>query len=146
MDQQAQLEDQVVVRSEEENSRYNIDTECRAPEPCQDFQTTRLILSHLGLLNVHSLRECSDSPVPRLVTLDSESSGFVNDLEALDRISPKTFDTVHIFYGKSGQRQREEILQNVVSYKATKTKLIRILKDYSFSIRPKTPTPTFWNF
>ena len=55
MDQQAGLEDQIVARSQEDMG-YHFESECQAPEPCQEFQTARLILSHLGLLNMSSLR------------------------------------------------------------------------------------------
>ena len=60
-------------------------------------------------------QESMDSPLPRLIALESDSIGFVSDLESLDRISPRTADTVHVFYARSGQREAEEILQNVVS-------------------------------
>ncbi len=55
MDQQSRLEEQVVARLAEDSS-YHVEGECSAPEPCQEFQTARLILSHLGLLNMSSLR------------------------------------------------------------------------------------------
>jgi len=70
--------------------------------------------------------------VPQLVALESSSIDFVNDLESLgklfhadgivhfvnatflDRLSPRTADTVHVFYMKSGQKGPDEILNNVV--------------------------------
>ncbi len=55
MDQQTHLEEQVVARTQED-SCYHPEVECREPEPCQEFQTARLILSHLGLLSVGALR------------------------------------------------------------------------------------------
>ena len=65
-----------------------------------------------------------DSPVPRLIALESDSPGFVNDLETLDRISPRTADTIHVFYAKSGQKNREEILGNVVKPKTNLSKIL----------------------
>jgi hypothetical protein len=116
MEHQSLLEEQVVARLEE-NTGYRIEGECQAPVPSSEFQTARLILSHLGLLNMGSLRETVESSVPpRLIALESDVPAFVNDLEALDRLSPRTADTVHMFYVKSGQRSRDEILQNVVSF------------------------------
>ncbi len=74
MEQQAHLEDQVrslgiVVRTPilnvsvlqviahcQEDTGFHLESECHAPEPCQEFQTARLILSHLGLLTMSSLR------------------------------------------------------------------------------------------
>ena len=55
MEQQAHLEEQVVARSQEDAS-YHPESECREPRPCEEFQTARLILSHLGLLSGGSLR------------------------------------------------------------------------------------------
>lgn len=55
MDQQAHLEEQVVARSQED-AGYHLESECHAPEPCTEFQTARLILSHLGLLSMGALR------------------------------------------------------------------------------------------
>lgn len=118
-ERQAMLEEQVVAKMEGGGggaAGYRVDGECLAPEPVQDFQTARLVLSHLGLLNLASLRENSDSAgvPPRLIALETDDNSFANDLEALDRTSPRTADTVHIFYVKSGQKTSAEILQNVV--------------------------------
>ena len=73
-----------------------------------------MLLSHLGLLSMNALRETTDSGVPRLIALGTDSVQFVQDLEALDRLSPRTSDTVHLFYVRSGQSHAEEILKNVV--------------------------------
>ena len=51
-----------------------------------EFQTARLILSHLGFLSIPALRGALDSPVPRLVALENDSAQFVQDLENLDRL------------------------------------------------------------
>jgi hypothetical protein len=55
-----------------------------------------------------------ESPVPRVIALESDSPAFAADLETLDRISPRTADTLHVFYVRSGQKSPEDILQNVV--------------------------------
>ena len=68
-------------------------------------------------------KERQDSPVPRLVALESDSMGFVSDLEALDRLSPRTTDTVHIFYARSGQRRAADIMNNVVRMACIPTQL-----------------------
>lgn len=60
MDQQTSLEEQVVQQSledeEAEHYEHNFESECHPPENCTEFQTARLILSHLGLMNLNSLR------------------------------------------------------------------------------------------
>ena len=115
-ERQAILEEQVVDKKG--GGCFRMEGECIAPEPVQNFQTARLLLSHLGLLNLASLRESGDSAGgarPRLIALETDDASFANDLEALDRTSPRTADTVHIFYMKSCQKTSEEILHNVVS-------------------------------
>ena len=56
----------MVARSQED-AYYHPESECREPEPCQEFQTARLILSHLGLLNIGALRvrKTSNNPPGR---------------------------------------------------------------------------------
>jgi hypothetical protein len=51
-----------------------------------------------------------------LTALDTSLDGFCRDLEALDSMSSRTCDTVHVFYVRAGQKTSEEILSNVVSY------------------------------
>ena len=69
----------------EEEDSYSVEGECVPPPPCSEFQTARLILSHLGFLSVPALKGALDSPVPRLVALENDSEQFVQDLENLDR-------------------------------------------------------------
>lgn len=59
-----------------------------------------------------------------LTALDTTLDGFCRDLEALDNMSSRTCDTVHVFYVRAGQKTAEEILSNVVSYSV-------ILFDYN---------------
>lgn len=63
-----------------------------------------------------SLQENPNSSVPpSLVKLDAVEKDFLHDLELLDAIPPRTSDTIHVFYIKSGQRVSFDILRNVVS-------------------------------
>lgn len=48
-----------------------------------------------------------------MIALDSSASDFCKDLILLDSMSPRTCDTVHIFYVKAGQAQALDIVQNV---------------------------------
>lgn len=50
-----------------------------------------------------------------LTVLDTSMPGFCSELEALDLLSPRTCDTVHVFYVRAGQKSATEILSNVVS-------------------------------
>ena len=72
----------------------------------------RLILSHLGFLSIPALRAAVDSPVPRLVALETDSPAFPADLESLDRLSPRTYDTLLAYYVRAGQSAAQDILAN----------------------------------
>jgi hypothetical protein len=54
---------------------------------------------------------------PQLTVIDSKMSGFASDLEMLDFMSPRTWDTVHLFYVCSKQTSAEQICNNVVGLK-----------------------------
>lgn len=113
------LERQITLESKNNNS--NVKTvedksdECVPPQVCHEFQTARLFLSHFGFLNMEP-KENEDSRNSGLIALDPTIPGFCTDLETLDNISPRTCDTVHIFYVKTGQKSASEILSNVVRY------------------------------
>lgn len=85
--------------------------ECSAPPVCHEFQTARLFLSHFGLLNLDDVLN-EGAPNSELIALDSSANDFLKDLKALDGMSPRTCDTVHIFYVKSQQRRVEDIVAN----------------------------------
>lgn len=52
--------------------------------------------------------------MPALVSLDSQATGFVRDLAALDASNNRSVDTVHLFYVAAGQSTPQQILSNVV--------------------------------
>ncbi|XP_041953413.1 ral GTPase-activating protein subunit beta-like isoform X4 [Alosa sapidissima] len=92
--------------------------ECTPPSPAQDFQTARLFLSHFGFLSLEALKpqDPGNSRLPpQLVALDTQLSGFSQDLAYLDLLPCRPFDTVFVFYVRAGQKTSEEILRNVES-------------------------------
>ncbi|XP_047737392.1 ral GTPase-activating protein subunit beta [Hyalella azteca] len=101
--------------------------ECSAPPVCQEFQTARLLLTHLGLLSVDSLQCVGEGTVPDLVELDSTQTGFVKDLEALDATNNRSVDTVHVFYVAAGQTSPHQILGNVVSASSVSSHFLELL-------------------
>lgn len=113
------LERQITLESKNNNSNVKSvedkTDECVPPQVCHEFQTARLFLSHFGFLNMEP-KENDDSRNGGLIALDPTIPGFCTDLETLDNISPRTCDTVHIFYVKTGQKSASEILSNVVRY------------------------------
>lgn len=110
MDEQAHLE-----HSSSQLTQYveNPELESQSPEPCQEYQAARLVLSHLGLLKMFEPRKVDSNAIPSMVPLTTDNVDFVNDLEKLDRQSTRTAETVYVFYMKSGQKNSEEILRNV---------------------------------
>jgi len=114
VESQSDMESELDHQSKNDSS-YRVEFECNPPEPCTEFQTARLILSHLGFLSLSSLRGAMESPVPRLVVLDNDSERFIQDLDNLDRISSRTQDTLLCYYVRSGQTRADQILANARS-------------------------------
>ena len=115
MDEQSEMEEAAVQTMT--TSMIN-EPECSAPEPCQDYQTARLVLSHLGLLRMYEPKiGAMDGGLtaPAMVPLTTDNVDFINDLEKLDRLSSRTAETVYVFYMKTGQRKPADILNNVTS-------------------------------
>ncbi|XP_055299218.1 ral GTPase-activating protein subunit beta isoform X4 [Sitodiplosis mosellana] len=117
------LENQTVAEkmawAETDNSDDGLgrESETEAPPVVNEFQAARLFLSHFGFLSIDEDKstEENDSMVnfPVLTALDAKQPGFLSDLQALDRLSPRTNDTLHIFYVKVGQTSAAEIIENV---------------------------------
>ncbi|XP_072384831.1 ral GTPase-activating protein subunit beta isoform X2 [Diabrotica undecimpunctata] len=86
-----------------------------APPPvCHEFQTARLFLSHFGLLSLDEA-ENGQEENGHLAVIDSSANDFCNDLALLDNMSPRTCDTVHVFYVKSQQSHAQDIVGNVLN-------------------------------
>lgn len=86
------------------------------PAPCHEFQASRLFLAHFGFLSMENeLKKDIDgvTPPPLLQVLDTKRQGFCLDLQQLDKLSPRTNDTLHIFYVKCGQASATEIIENM---------------------------------
>ncbi|XP_013113649.1 ral GTPase-activating protein subunit beta isoform X12 [Stomoxys calcitrans] len=89
------------------------------PTVCHEFQAARLFLSHFGFLtfeerNPNSPAESLGSPPQRpLIVLDTKRTNFAAELNSLDKLSARTYDTVHVFYVKAGQSTAEEIVGNM---------------------------------
>ncbi|XP_031623334.1 ral GTPase-activating protein subunit beta isoform X10 [Contarinia nasturtii] len=117
------LENQTVAEklawAETDNSDdgLNGESEIDAPPVVNEFQAARLFLSHFGFLSIDEDKSTdeNDSMVdfPVLTALDTKQPGFLTDLQALDKLSPRTNDTLHIFYVKVGQSSATEIIENV---------------------------------
>lgn len=89
------------------------------PPVCQEFQAARLFLSHFGFLTYeehdpNNISEALGTPSPRpLIVLDTKHTNFATELNALDKLSARTYDTVHVFYVKAGQSSANDIIDNM---------------------------------
>ncbi|XP_069100001.1 ral GTPase-activating protein subunit beta isoform X2 [Pleurodeles waltl] len=107
-----------LLKEEEWNKNSFPDSvlDCKPPVTSEEFQTARLLLSHFGFLSLEALKEPANSRLPpHLIALDSHITGFFDDIGYLDLLPCRPFDTVFIFYMKTGQKTSREILKNVES-------------------------------
>lgn len=117
IENQINFENTVKKQVEAQYTEYpNPETECKAPSLCQEFQTSRLFLSHLGFLTSEALKDSLTQPLPSLVSLDQSAENFCSKLEDIDNTPSRTADTVFILYVKSGQSSVESLLQNVTTH------------------------------
>ncbi|KAK9303950.1 hypothetical protein QLX08_004534 [Tetragonisca angustula] len=107
--------------------------ECVPPRICHEFQTARLFLSHFGFLNMEP-KENNESRNSGLTALDPTIPGFCLDLETLDNISPRTCDTVYIFYVKAGQKTSTEILSNVLHESNVSSNFLEFLNSLGWPV------------
>lgn len=91
--------------------------EATAPAVSHEFQAARLFLSHFGFLSIgespQKMKESSSIMSQSLIVLDSKKGGFINDIAILDKMSPRTCDTIHVFYVRVGQSSHNEIIENM---------------------------------
>ncbi|CAN8022399.1 unnamed protein product, partial [Ixodes persulcatus] len=144
LDQQAKMEKSVCRRWEDamwQPGASSTSTDCKAPRQgtlfftsvCQEFQTARLFLSHLGFLWDDTSKGSSSNGQP-LMALDQNQPGFYAALEALDNISSRTNDTVFIFYVKEGQSTAAEILSNVASSRNVHPQFLEFLRSLGWPV------------
>uniref|UniRef100_A0A182Q2H7 Ral GTPase-activating protein subunit alpha/beta N-terminal domain-containing protein n=1 Tax=Anopheles farauti TaxID=69004 RepID=A0A182Q2H7_9DIPT len=90
--------------------------EASPPSVCHEFQAARLFLSHFGFLTIgqnNAGGQKLDGSAPLLTTLDASKPEFCQDLKMLDKMSPRSCDTIHVFYVKAGQTTETEIIGNM---------------------------------
>ncbi|CAG9768936.1 unnamed protein product [Ceutorhynchus assimilis] len=107
------IDRQSAVESNLHKMQNNCPEECAPPPVCHEFQTARLFLSHFGLLTLDE--EDTPHTTPNLVALDSSQNEFCKDLQILDQMSPRTCDTVHMFYVRSQQTNAQDIVNNMLN-------------------------------
>nr|XP_054758324.1 ral GTPase-activating protein subunit beta-like isoform X2 [Lytechinus pictus] len=133
-----QMEYEELVRNSARDAKRNYPnphTEAKPPQPCTEFSPARLLLSHLGYLNIESLQGPENTSLPpALVALDDSQAGFTPDLHQLDQIPSRTFDTAFIFYVKTGQKKAEDILYNVKSKDKVQYQFLEFLQALGWPV------------
>ncbi|XP_037904139.1 ral GTPase-activating protein subunit beta isoform X8 [Hermetia illucens] len=108
-----------IAWAETDNSEDSLShsQEAVPPSVCHEFQAARLFLSHFGFLSIDDKDSQNANDVPtgsRLLTvLDTKKPTFSHDLSILDKVSPRTHDTVYVFYVKAGQSGYQDIIDNM---------------------------------
>ncbi|XP_077493557.1 ral GTPase-activating protein subunit beta isoform X4 [Amblyomma americanum] len=136
LDQQAKVEKSICRRWEEAMQEQDFPdpaTDCNAPSVCQEFQTARLFLSHLGFLWDDVGKVVTGNGQP-LMALNQNQPGFYSALDSLDRISSRTNDTVFVFYVKEGQVTPLEILGNVTSSRNVHPQFLEFLRSLGWPV------------
>ncbi|XP_011343434.1 ral GTPase-activating protein subunit beta isoform X5 [Ooceraea biroi] len=136
------LERQMTLESKRDNGNASNaedkTDECVPPQVCHEFQTARLFLSHFGFLNMEPKENEDSRNSSGLIALDPTIPGFCTDLETLDNISPRTCDTVHIFYVKAGQKSAPEILSNVLHAENVSPNFLEFLSSLGWPVSIST--------
>ncbi|EDS35703.1 conserved hypothetical protein [Culex quinquefasciatus] len=83
--------------------------EATPPNVCHEFQAARLFLAHFGFLSIGQ----NNNGQKLLTALDTTKPEFCQDLKILDKMSPRTCDTIHVFYVKAGQTSEQDIIGNM---------------------------------
>ncbi|XP_061745978.1 ral GTPase-activating protein subunit beta-like isoform X5 [Nerophis ophidion] len=117
------------------NSFPDPQIDCKPPPPSQEFQTARLFLSHFGFLSLEALKEPSNSRLPpHLIALESSLPGFLDDINYLDLLPCRPFDTVFVFYVRAGQKSSHEILRNVESSASVQPHFLEFLLSLGWPV------------
>ncbi|XP_030384786.1 ral GTPase-activating protein subunit beta [Scaptodrosophila lebanonensis] len=128
--------------AESDNSEDSLShaQECSPPTVCQEFHAARLFLSHFGFLSFETRNPSSPaealgtSSQRPLTVLSTGQSGFAEDLKALDNLSARTHDTVHVFYVKSGQMNAQHIIGNMTEPNSLDTHFGNMLQSLGWPV------------
>lgn len=82
-----------------------------------------------------------------LSTLDTADPEFCKDLSLLDNMSPRTCDTVHIFYVRSQQTEAQEIVNNILNENYISPYFTEFIHSLGWSVQiNKHPGKVFFSY
>lgn len=114
---QIKFEMAAVERVKSENSKISSEnTEEPALKTSQDFQSARMLLSHLGFCSLESSSTKNNKDdLTDFIGIDSSDATFFEQLTALDNLPTRTFSSSSIFYVKKNQSNAKAIINNINS-------------------------------
>jgi hypothetical protein len=83
-----------------------------SPKSSESFQTSRLFLSHLGVLSLDNLQCAAYQQQPSLVSLGTTNTLLSAALHELDSMPTRNTENVYILYVRTGQTKLTDIFRN----------------------------------
>ena len=113
------LEDQIKRENELLENTKSEFSACHPPPPVTTFKSSRLLFSHLGLLNLDSVaKQANPSDNSDLIRLRG-TSDLIDELRTLDQMPHSHHDTAFIFYVRAGKSTKEEIYASALGRNRT---------------------------
>lgn len=78
---------------------------------CNEFQSARMLLSHLGFCSLG--KETGSPDFSEIYNLDGSDTNFLDQIQILDSLLTRTFSFSTIFYVKANQTNASSILNNI---------------------------------
>lgn len=134
--QQKQNEQNLKHRCISDLKNKNFD--CKKPKPpkATDLDCARLIINHLGLLNLEK-NNLGSLNTAQLINLDLNNPELYNHIVNLDNLPLRTCDTAFVFYVRKGRVHPQEILNSVCSSTYVKPSFLEFLSSLGTPINCK---------
>jgi len=118
-EEQIKFEMAAVERAKTENKTpsSNITDNSLSTTKTSDFQSARMLLSHLGFCSIDAslMKHTKDESPSDFISIDSSDASFLEQLVTLDNLPIRTFSSCSIFYVKKNQSNAKAIINNINS-------------------------------
>ena len=115
-EEQIKFELAAVDRVAAENSRIStqlVGEGAASVKGAHDFQSARMLLSHLGFCSLESSTKTNKDDLPEILSIDAAEPAFLEQLANLDNLPTRTFASCSIFYIKKNQCNAKAIINNI---------------------------------
>ena len=79
----------------------------------EEFQSARMLLSHLGLCQLEASTRVNKDELPEILTLENSDIAFTEHLNNLDNLPTRTFSSCSIYYVRKNQSNAKSIINNI---------------------------------